>query len=140
MSFLLDIVLIGVLALIVVMYGKRSIFSALCGLLSVALAAVGAVLLTGTVAAPLADYVVAPLVEQSAANELADMFSAPHLSGGRETVAALPLGELVAEQPEAYKQLLAHYSVQPEAVVAAYEQSPTSETVLVALTADYAAA
>lgn len=140
MSFLLDIVLIGVLALIVVIYSKRSIFAAAAGLLSVALAAVGAIWLTAPVAAPLNDYVVAPLVEQAAAGELADMFSAPHLSGGRETVASLPLGDLVTEQPEAYLQLLRTYSVQPEAVAAAYAQTPTSETVLVALTADYAVA
>lgn len=140
MSFLLDVALIGLLVLIVVIYAKRSIFAAFSGLLSVAVAAVGAVLLTGTVAAPLADYVVAPLVEQSAANELADMFSAPHLSGGQETVAALPLGELVAEQPEAYKQLLAYYSVEPETMTAAWAANPIPETVLVTLTADYAAA
>lgn len=140
MSFLLDIILMGVLALIVVIYAKRSIFSALSGLVSVAVAAVAAVLLTGVLAAPLSDYVIAPLVEQSAANELADMFSAPHLSGGRETVAALPLGELVSEQPEAYRQLLAYYSVEPETVGAAWAASQTSEAVLVALTAEYAAA
>lgn len=134
MSFLLDVLLLGIVLVEVVWYAKRTIFGALSGCVALALAAFAAFFLIGTVAPRLSDYVVTPLVEQAAANELADMYSAAHLSSGRETVAALPLGELVEQQPEAYAQLLNRYSVEPAAVRAAYEADPSPVTVLTALT------
>lgn len=137
MSFVVDIVLIALMVLVVAVYAKRSIFSALSGMVAVALAAVGAMLLSAPLATPLADVTVRPLVEQAAAGELADMFSAPHLASGRETVATLPLGDLVREEPEAYKQLLTYYSVSPDTVAAAYAAEATPTAVLVALTGGY---
>ncbi len=138
MSFLLDVVLIVLLLVVAWIYANRSIFAAAASVIAALIAIVAAVLLTGVLSAPLCTHVVAPLTEQVAANEFADMYSAPHLSGGRETVAALPLGELVAEEPEAYRQLLDRYAVSAEEVAAAYEASPLPETVLVTVTAPFA--
>ncbi len=134
MSFLLDLCLLLILVGVVVLYAKRSIFAALTGFAAVAIGLTAAVLLTGTVAPALSQAVVRPLVERSAANELADMYSAPHTSNGRRTVESLPLHELLEEEPEAYSQLLVEYNVDPADVRAAYARNATSEAILVALT------
>lgn len=135
MSFLLDVFLVGLLVVEIVWYARRTIFGAASGLVALALAAFAAFFLVGPLSPVLSSTVVTPLVEKTAANQLADMYSAEHLSSGRETVAVLPLGELVGEQPDAYVQLLEQYNVEPDAVLSAYQTSPSSETVLVALTA-----
>lgn len=140
MSFLLDIVLIGILLATVAVYCRRSIFAAATGAAALAAAAVGAVLLVGVTAPPVAETVIEPLVERTVANELADMFSAPHYAVGQDTVAALPLGDLVEEEPEAYLRLLEEYSVSPDTVKAAYLADAYPRTVLIAITRDYAAA
>lgn len=140
MSFVLDVCLLVILLAAVALYARRSIFGALTGVTALAVAATAAALLTGTVSPAAESAVTAPLVERAAANELADMYSAPHLSSGRQTVAALPLGELVERQPEAYLQLLDEYSVAPQEVAAAYAASPSAETVLLALTGARSAA
>lgn len=134
MSFLLDAILIGILLGTVAVYCRRSLFSALTGAAALAVAAVGAVLLAEAAAAPVAANLTAPLAERAVANELADMFSAPHYSNGRDTVASLPLGDLVEQEPEAYLRLLEEYNVSPEAVRAAYLDDSYPVTVLTAVT------
>lgn len=140
MSFLLDLCLLLILVGVVALYARRSIFAALTGLAATAIGLTAAVLLTGTVSPALSQAAVRPLVERAAANELADMYSAPHMSSGRRTVESLPLYELIEEEPEAYSRLLAEYNVDPADVRAAYAQNATSEAILVALTQARAAA
>lgn len=140
MNFLLDVILIGILLAVVAVYCRRSIFSAATGAAALALAGVGAALLLGVTAPLAAENITGPLVERRVANELADMFSAPHYSTGQDTVASLPLGDLVEQQPEAYLHLLEEYSVSPEAVQAAYMEDPHPAAVLAAITRDYAVA
>ena len=140
MSFFLDVILILILAGVAAIYFRRSIFAAATGAAALALAAVGASLLVGVLAPPVAENLIAPPAERSVANELADMFSAPHLDNGRDTVADLPLGHLVGERPEAYLHLLEEYSVSPEAVEAAWRSDPRPVTLLTAVTREYAAA
>lgn len=135
MSFLLDFCLLILGLGVVAWYAKRSIFAAWTGLVSVAVGMAAAMFLTGFAVPFVSQSLVAPLVERTVANELADMYSAPHESGGRDTVKDLPLHELIEQEPEAYTRLLAEYSVSPATVRAAYEKEPTSAAILQALTA-----
>lgn len=116
MSFLVDIVLIGILLAVVTVYARKSIFAAGVGTLAAAVAIVAATFLTPLVAPTVAAYTVTPLVERTVAGELADMHSAPHRSTVEETVAALPLDEMIAEHSERYVHLLEKYHVSSEAV------------------------
>lgn len=140
MNFLLDVILIGILLAVVAIYCRRSIFAAATGAAALALAGVGAALLVGVTAPLVAENITGPLAERTVANELADMFSAPHYADGQDTVASLPLGDLVEQRPEAYLHLLEEYSVSPEAVETAYWADAYPSTVLTAITRDYAAA
>lgn len=116
MSFLVDIVLIGILLAVATAYARKSIFAAGMGTLATAVAIVAALFLTPFAAKPVAEYALTPLVERTVAEELADMHSAPHLSSVEATVAPLPLGDMIAEQSEGYVHLLEKYHVSSEAV------------------------
>lgn len=136
MSFVLDASLVLILLVVAWVFAKRSIFSAFSGALAILVAVVASLFLTSFAASYVSQYAVAPLVERSAANELADMFSAPHLANGRDTVAQLTVNKLVYEEPEAYTQLLRYYNVSAEEVRAAYRADPGADAVLTALTTE----
>ncbi len=124
MSFLVDIVLIGILVAVATAFARKSVFSAGFGTLVTVVGIVAAVFLT-PIAAPLAaEYTLAPLTERAVAEELADMYSAPHLATPDETVASLPLETMIAEQSEPYLQLLQKYYVEPSTVQAAWQAQP----------------
>ncbi|MBE6757059.1 MAG: hypothetical protein E7552_00720 [Ruminococcaceae bacterium] len=120
MSFLVDIVLIGILLAVVSVYARRSVFSAGIGTLATAVAVVAAVFLTPLAAPFVAEYAAAPLTERAVAEELADMYSAPHLETAEETVAALPIADMLAARPDTYLRLLSKYHVEHAAVQAAF--------------------
>lgn len=82
---------------------------------------------------------VAPHVERAAANSIADMFSAPHLENGRDTVADLDVQGLVEDDPPAFAKLLHHYGASIEELRAMPPNS-TSADYLAAITREYAAA
>lgn len=140
MSFLVDIVLIGILLLVVVAYARKSIFSAGLGTAATAVAVVASLLLTPLLSPWVAEYAFTPLTEQVVANELADMHSAPHLATAEETVAALPLDAMLTERSEGYLQLLEKYGVTAETVEAAYRDLPQGIAVVRSIAAPLATA
>ena len=138
MGFLMDILLLGLLAGVVAMYARRSIFSAGFGVLVAVIASVAALFTAPFVAPTVSDALVRPSVEKSVAVALADMHSASHAATPEETVASLPLGELVTAQPDGYVQLLKEYSVSPDTVEAAYAAAPQPMTVVHTVAEDFA--
>lgn len=140
MGFLIDIVLLGLLAGIVVISARRSVFSAGLGVVVTAVAVITALFVTPLLSPTVSDALVRPVVEKSVAVSLADMHSAPHGETVEQTVATLPLGELIETQPEGYLQLLQEYSVSPETVRNAYRLSPQPMTVVHTVAKDFAAA
>jgi uncharacterized membrane protein required for colicin V production len=134
MGFLIDGVLILVLVLVVVWSARQTISSALFSLL----AGIAAVAVAFFASAPLsvfpAEQWIAPAVERRVANDLADMVSAPHLDTGRQTVASLPLDEMLREQPAPYLELLERWGAQPDAVRRAYQQQHSPVAALTAVT------
>lgn len=75
-----------------------------------------------------------PGIRSGAANELADLFSAPHLSSGEETVAQLSFEDMLREAPVPFVEVLESYGADLEQVRAAYAASPRPETVLEEIT------
>lgn len=139
MSFLVDIVLIGILAAVVTVYARKSIFSAGMGTLATAVAIVAATVLAPLAAPPVAAYTVTPFVEKTVAGEIADMHSAPHLSTAGETVAALPLGDMITERSDGYLHLLSKYHVTPEAVETVWRTEGSGVAVVRCIAAPLAA-
>lgn len=139
MGFLLDLVCGVILAVSALLFARRSISSSLLSLASWFLA----LCLGAALALPLAALAgpkwVAPHVERAAANSIADMFSAPHLSTGRETVAELDVQGLVEENPPAFAKLLHHYGASIEELRAMPSDSASADY-LAAITREYAAA
>lgn len=115
MGILLDILCIGLLAASVVVFTNKSVSSALLSLGALLLSLIAAFLLSfplGSAVLPL----FTPAVERSAANRLADLFSAPHLADGRETVAALDFDELIQNNPPEFQKILDHYGANIDAL------------------------
>ncbi len=140
MGFLIDIVLLVILAGIVAISARRSVFSSGFGVVVSAAAVVTALFVTPFCAPTVSDILVQPTVEKSVAVALADMHSAPHATTAAQTVATLPLRELIEEQPDGYLQLLQEYSVSPETVRDAYLAAPQPMTVVHTVAHDFAAA
>ena len=108
MGILLDILCIGLLAASAVVFAQKSVSSSLLSLGALLLALTAAFLLSlplGAAGRPL----IAPTVEKNAAYRLADLFSAPHLATGRETVEALDFDELIQTNPPAFQKILDRY-------------------------------
>lgn len=139
MGFLLDLICAVILAASVFLFARRSISSSLLAMGSWLLA----LCLGAAAALPLASLAgpkwVAPHVERAAANSIADMFSAPHLENGRDTVADLDVQGLVEDDPPAFAKLLHHYGASIEELRAMPPNS-TSTDYLAAITREYAAA
>ena len=105
MGILLDILCIGLLAASAVVFAQKSVSSSLLSLGALLLALTAAFLLSlplGAAGRPL----IAPTVEKNAAYRLADLFSAPHLATGRETVEALDFDELIQTNPPDRKSVV----------------------------------
>lgn len=108
MGILLDILCIGLLAASAVVFAQKSVSSSLLSLGALLLALTAAFLLSlplGAAGRPL----IAPTVEKNASYRLADLFSAPHLATGRETVEALDFDELIQTNPPAFQKILDRY-------------------------------
>ncbi len=133
MSFLLDLICIAIVVGVALSCRTRPISSVLFSLLSLMAALVAGAFLTKPAAALLSNHVVQPLMENTIAGELADMFSAPHLSTGKDTVQELPVEELLIKRPVAFDKLLAKYGADYDSVRAAYTQSPEPYTLLMSI-------
>lgn len=111
MAFLINLICLVLLVWAVVRYRKLPTVSALLALAGIVLAGLAGLFLHGVAAIPVRTYLVAPVVEKQAGNELADMFSAEHLETGMETVEKLDLAGLVSENPPAFAKMLDRYGV-----------------------------
>lgn len=140
MSFVLDLVCAGLLASIFYLFFRRSLSSALLTLGALVLSLSLSFFLSGVLQNTVSDHVVSPIVERRAGNDLADLFSAPHGSNGKDIVHSLDLGKMVAECPAPFMKLVERYGADPKSVTAAYEQAKTSEAVLEAMTVGYSQA
>ncbi len=138
MSFLVDIVLIGILLAVVTTYARKSIFSAGMGTLATAMAVTAALFLAPLAATPAAEITLTPLTERAVAEEFADMYSAPHLATPEKTVAALPFAQMIDEQTESYRRLLEKYHADAATVEAAYRAHPEGITVVHSIAAPFA--
>lgn len=132
MSLILDLVCLLLLAGGFAFGWSRSPLSSGLTLLSAVLALTGAFFLSIPAGEWISETVVAPQVEQSAANELADMVSAPHLSSGRDTVRDLPLPDMARENAAPFSRLVGRYGAQEDQVLTAAENG--AEAVLLAIT------
>ena len=109
MAFLINLICLVLLVWAVVRYRKLPTVSALWALAGMVVAGLAGLFLYGVAAIPVRTYLVAPMVEKQAGNELADMFSAEHLETGVETVEELDLTGLVTENPPAFVKMLDRY-------------------------------
>lgn len=132
MYFVLDIVCVLILAGGMIRFWKASIpavlIKAACVLLSAAIAVVASIPLTAVTN----NFIVAPIMEKSAANRLADMVSADHKATGRETAAGLDLDELVNDCPPAFTDWVDRYHGDLATVCFAY-RSADAKSMLVNL-------
>ena len=132
MSLVLDIVCLLLLVGGFAVGWSRSPLSSGLTLFSAAVALTGAFFLSVPAGSWVSETLVAPLVEQSAANELADMVSAPHLSSGRETVAELPLSDMARQNAAPFARLVGRYGADEAEVLSAADNG--SLAVLLAIT------
>ena len=109
MSVLLDVLLLAAFIGFMAMAWRRTPLASLLSAAAVLAALVSAFFLSFPLGGWLSNAVVAPRVEQWAANDLADLVSAPHLSSGRETVAAIDVAALVTADSAAYRQVVDTY-------------------------------
>ncbi|MCI8553378.1 MAG: hypothetical protein HFJ80_00330 [Clostridiales bacterium] len=138
MSLVLDILALVLVAGVALSRLNRSVLSSALTLLSVLLALAGSFFLSQPSGELLADHLVTPAAEKMAANELADMVSAPHKSSGRETAAELPLEDMTWEWSVSFERLCGQYGVSRAEVEAAAPEGPLA--VLAAITAGFSGA
>ena len=108
MGFLLDLLCVGILAAALLSFIRKPLFSAgvSCAVLALTL------VLAFFISAPLSAFVrplLAPGVERTAANRLADLYSAVHLDSGEETVAQLDFTDMIRENPPAFSEVLDYF-------------------------------
>ena len=137
MYFVLDIICVLIIVGMVIRFWSSALSSVLLRGLCVLLGIVIAVFVT----APLAEVgnavLVQPVVERSAANDLADMVSGTHRASGRETAEKLDLNQLIKDQPPAFIEWVERYHAKPADAVAAYNKQHSGEALLVAVTGGY---
>lgn len=136
MGFVVDGLLLLLIAGTAVFSRRQSVSTALLTLLAAVCAVTGAYFLSPLAAQPLSDYVMAPAMEKTAANELADMVSVSHGENGRETVGRLPFDRLMRDMKEPLSSMAGRYGASLSKLEAAYTQGG-GLSVLLALTADY---
>lgn len=136
MGFVVDGLLLLLIAGTAIFSRRQSVSTALLTLLAVVCAVTGAYFLSPLAAQPLSDYVMTPAIEKTAANELADMVSVPHGENGRETVSRLPFDRLMREMKEPLSSMADRYGASLSKVEVAYTQGG-GLSALLALTADY---
>ena len=132
MYFVLDVVCVLIMAVCVARFMKASIPAALIKTACVLLSAAVAVVASIPCAVLVEKVAVAPMMERSAANALADMVSAPHLDSGRETAKQLNLDELVTDCPPAFEKWVERYHGDVPTVCYRY-RSTDAENMLVTL-------
>jgi len=142
MSVLLDVLLLAVFIGFVSAAWRRTPLAALLSVVAVSAAALSAFFLSFPLGDWLSQTVVAPRVEQRAANDLADLVSAPHLSSGRETVAAIDVAALVLADTEPYRQIVDAYGAHALVLrrLAKTGDADSAVRILEELTAPYAQA
>lgn len=137
MGFVLDGILLLLIVASAILRRRQPVSASLLTLLAVIGAVTGAYFLSVPAAHPLAEYAVAPAVERTAANELADMVSVPHGETGRETAARLPVDRLLRDMRDPLSGMADRYGTSLDTL----ERADVDGTaLLLALTADYSRA
>lgn len=137
MSFLLDLIFAAVIIGMVLAWWNHAVSTSLFSLLSLFLSLTLAFFLSAPASIPVADVVLGPGIRTAAANDLADLFSAPHLSSGEETVAGLSFDQMLREAPSPFVEVVESYGADLEQVREAYAASPEPETLLEAVTGTF---
>ena len=137
MSFLLDLLCAGIAIVFLVVFIKRpissSVASCLCLAAALCAAFFGSIPLSGLAQ----EHLLTPLVEKQAGNQLADLFSAPHLDSGSETVAGLDFTWMLTERPKPFTDLVERYGADVDEVAAAYTGEQPAVALLHAVTGGY---
>lgn len=137
MYFVLDIVCVLIVIGMVIRFGSSALSSVILRGLCVLLGIVIAVFATAPLAQVGNAVLVQPVVERSAANELADMVSGTHRATGRETAEKLDLAKLLQDQPPAFVEWVQRYHADVPTAVAAYNRQHSGEALLTAVTGGY---
>lgn len=137
MSFLLDLLCAGIVILFLVVFIKRPLSSSAASCICLAAALCAAFFAAIPLSGLAADRLMAPLVEKQAGNRLADLFSAPHLDSGSETVAGLDFTWMLSERPKPFTDLVASYGADVEEVAAAYTGEEPAVSLLKTITGGY---
>ncbi|MBR3290106.1 MAG: hypothetical protein IKI63_04940 [Clostridia bacterium] len=137
MYFVLDIICVLIIVGMVIRFWSSALSSVILRGLCVLLGIVIAVFVTAPLAQMGNAVLVQPVVERSAANELADMVSGTHRATGRETAQRLDLTRLIQDQPPAFVEWVERYHADPATAVAAYNKQHSGEALLTAVTGDY---
>lgn len=137
MSFILDLLCAGIAIGILVVFVKRPVSSAAASCICLAAALCAAFFAAMPLSGLASEHLVTPLVEKQAGNKLADLFSAPHLDSGSETVAGLDFTWMLDERPGPFTDLVASYGADVDQVAAAYTGEQPAVALLKAMTGDY---
>lgn len=134
MGFVLDLILFAIMGGLLFIHLNKPVSSSLMKTLCVLLSLTLACALSNPLGKIVDERLLRPIVEQNAANELADLFSAEHLANGKDTVASLSFDEMIVEAPEPFVDVLSRYGTDIEEVRVAYRVSPKPQTVLSVIT------
>ena len=137
MYFVLDIICVLIIVGMVIRFWSSALSSVLLRGLCVLLGILIAVFATAPLAEVANSVLVQPVVERSAANDLADMVSGAHRATGRETAEKLDLNQLIKVQPSAFVEWVERYHAKPATAVAAYNKQHSGEALLTAVTGGY---
>lgn len=135
MGFLWDLLCVGILVAALLTFIRRPLFSAGVSCAVLALTLVLAFFISTPLSAAVQS-LLAPGVERTAANRLADLYSAVHLDSGEETVAQLDFTDMIRENPPAFSEVLDYFGADIEDV-RALPQPTDSVQVLHAVTNGY---
>lgn len=140
MYFVLDIICVLIIVGMMIRFWSSALSSVLLRGLCVLLGILIAVFATAPLAEVTGAVLVQPVVERSAANDLADMVSGAHRATGRETAERLDLTQLIKDQPPAFIEWVERYHADPATAVAAYNRQHSGEALLLAVTGGYCTA
>lgn len=115
MGFLLDLLCVGILAATLLTFIRRPIFSAGISCAVLALTLVLAFFISAPLSAAVR-HLLAPGVERTAANRLADLYSAAYLDSGEKTVAQLDFTDMIRENPPAFSEAIGYFGADIEDV------------------------
>lgn len=124
MNILIDLLLLLIVALVIAAVARKS---AVRAVVTFAALVVGAVsMLLAPYAAPYAKPLFAPVVQNSAAAELADLAGTPVFDSAEETLSKIDLTVLQQQYPEDFAEIIGGYGVLQTELTAAIDKGPAA--------------